>query len=64
MEENTCGECVYFFRYYIRDGRRYRPLYAGHCIYPRLKQRECGRKACIYFRSIKHHRKGPEQLER
>lgn len=64
MEENTCGGCVCFFRHYIRDGRRYRPLPFGHCIYPRLKQRECGQKACGHFRSNKHYREGPEQLER
>ena len=64
MEENTCKECVYFFCHYIREKGRYQALHCGHCIYPRLKRRESGAKACRYFRSVKHHRRGPEQLDR
>lgn len=49
--ENICKNCRYFRQHYVKFGRRYDEIYYGHCVYPRLKKRECAAKACEYFKS-------------
>lgn len=48
--EQTCGSCKHFRRHYVRLARgRYLPLSYGHCVTPRLKNREEDTKACIHW---------------
>ena len=40
LSEERCGNCKYFRQHYQRVGRgRYLPLWLGHCVHPRLKNR-------------------------
>lgn len=40
LPAERCGSCEYFYRHYGRSGRgRYAPLWCGHCVHPRLKNR-------------------------
>ena len=48
-ENNTCIDCGHYFRHYIRCGSRFRPIALGHCIYPRVKPRDCDTPACQHF---------------
>ena len=45
----TCGDCKYFRRHYIRrEDDNYFPLCYGHCVYPRLKKRRI-EEYCIHW---------------
>ena len=45
-----CGICKHFRRHYIKRGKNYYiALDMGHCIHPRLKDRECSTPACKHF---------------
>ena len=38
---SECGNCAYFRRHYILvSDTRFEPLRYGHCVFPRLKDRE------------------------
>lgn len=48
-EERVCENCKYFYQHYIRVAPyRYNPVHAGHCWYPRMKNRESS-DSCKYF---------------
>ena len=48
--EQTCGSCKHFRRHYVRQARgRYLPLIYGHCVKPRLKNREADTRACPHW---------------
>ena len=49
--DKICQNCKHFRQHYIKAGRRYQELEEGHCVYPRLKQRERRTKACGHFRA-------------
>lgn len=53
-EAKTCGGCQYFRRHYVKAGKNwYLPLDKGHCVHPRLKDREAETPACRRFRERK-----------
>lgn len=61
MEEKaTCGNCVYFVRHYIRNGRKFQPLSFGHCTYPRIKSRTDETPACDKFLPQSKYRASPK----
>lgn len=43
-----CGECRYFHRHYIWDGKRYCMTAMGHCSTPQIKARTA-KDSCGYF---------------
>lgn len=52
----TCSDCKYFLQHYIKTDmpnwmtdHGYTKANAGHCIFPRIKNREPGTLACKYF---------------
>ena len=53
---NVCKEYVHFRQHYIKFGYRYAPIHYGHCVYPRLKNREGDTAACLHFRA--RHKEG------
>ncbi|MCI9402346.1 MAG: hypothetical protein HFF04_01565 [Oscillospiraceae bacterium] len=49
-EQKTCETCRHFKRHYIHwSGKQYRPLHCGHCVHPRLKDREANTPACRHY---------------
>ena len=53
MEKPTCADCAHFRPHYIKfDEDRYDLISCGHCVYPRLKHRQCGTPACVHFKPI------------
>ncbi|MGI5894577.1 MAG: hypothetical protein ACOX6P_08300 [Candidatus Merdivicinus sp.] len=55
-QNQTCANCRYFHRHYIRSGKgRYYALLYGHCIKPRLKKRFCKDPACTYWQEVPHY---------
>ena len=52
MDEQTCGQCIYFCPHYIPwyDGK-YIEANCGHCIYARTKHRKPETKACAHFQA-------------
>lgn len=52
VPEECCGKCKYFRRHYRRSERgRYEPLWCGHCVHPRLKNRRV-EECCPHFKPI------------
>ena len=49
MEPKTCADCTHFVKHYIKMKKRYFPINAGHCTYPRLKDRTTKTPACANF---------------
>ena len=49
MLNETCKDCEYFMRHYIKRAKRYVPLIYGHCMEPRLKNRDINHPACEKF---------------
>ena len=47
-DERVCENCRYFHQHYVRDGCGFSKVFAGHCTYPRLKDRE-NSDSCDYF---------------
>ena len=46
-QEKTCGTCKHFCRHYTRRGRnQFIPIGVGHCINPRLRDKQCDTPAC------------------
>ena len=50
-EINVCQNCVHYRQHYIKAGRSYRSIRKGHCVYPRLKNRENETPACAHFKA-------------
>lgn len=48
-KETVCANCKYFTQHYIYIGG-FVPCNAGHCTYPRIKDRKPGRPGCEYFK--------------
>lgn len=49
---DMCRDCRYFMQHYIKDYSSYdgyRECFAGHCVYPRIKDRKRNTRACKYF---------------
>lgn len=39
--EETCGECLHFLRHYVQlKDASFLPTQFGHCIHPRVKERQ------------------------
>lgn len=38
-QTEACANCKYFIQHFMHDGWCFRPVYMGHCIYPRLKNK-------------------------
>ena len=50
MEDKKCKNCANFMLHYVKYSRgKYKPLYYGHCVKPRLKKRDADTKACIHW---------------
>ena len=49
MDDHTCQECAHFRRHYVKRDGVFWGLTYGHCVYPRMKKRECEVRACAYF---------------
>lgn len=47
--ENVCQNCRHFKQHYIKINRRFSAIEDGHCVYPRLKDRRPGTKACDHY---------------
>lgn len=48
--ENCCGSCTHFYMHYVRfENGRYIPIDFGHCVFPRIKDRDADTKACKYY---------------
>ena len=60
MDQNTCGNCRHFRLHYIKAGYRYAPIRYGHCVFPRLKQRNTDSAACSHFKPRKEEKNPPE----
>lgn len=53
----TCSDCIYFYQHWIPDRgvpcndsiNGFCKVNAGHCVYPRLKDRKPGAPACQYY---------------
>ena len=49
-DDKLCEQCRHFRRHYVRMGNNhYRPISAGHCTHPRLKDRRVDSPACARF---------------
>lgn len=44
--EEVCGNCKHFHYHYCGCDGRYHPLNCGHCVYPRMKNRQPGLAGC------------------
>lgn len=53
-EDHICKNCAYFRQHYVKLGWSYREIKFGHCVYPRLKIREAGAKACTHYKQREH----------
>ncbi len=43
VEQTVCGTCKHYRRHYVRyEAGRFTSLHYGHCVYPRIKQRDPG----------------------
>lgn len=42
----SCKDCKRFRQHYIKFRKRYIEIPHGHCVHPRLKDRECDTPAC------------------
>lgn len=40
--ETVCANCQHFYQHYIKNDGVYKACNAGHCCYPRLKNRRPG----------------------
>ncbi len=47
-DERVCENCKYFYQHYIKTERGFKETFAGHCFYPRMKEREAT-DSCKYF---------------
>ena len=51
MDENkTCKTCKHFIQHYIKFKKRYEEITRGHCVFPRIKNRESTPKACEHYK--------------
>jgi len=49
MNPQTCKTCTHYRQHYLYDGERCHTVNCGHCVYPRLKARAPGTKACAHY---------------
>ena len=50
MEQmKTCQTCKHFRLHYIKLGQSYVSINYGHCVHPRLKNRETDTPACNHY---------------
>lgn len=54
-KEVVCASCVHYHQHYVRYGdyAYYSACNSGHCSYPRIKLREPGHEACLYWEQAK-----------
>ena len=52
----TCRWCKHYRQYYYVEGVFYRPAHAGHCVYPRIKDRE-PTDSCKYFECVEKQKR-------
>ena len=50
---DTCAECGYLRRHYVKSGRGYAPIAQGHCVHPRLNDRTARAPPCPRFSPAK-----------
>ena len=50
QEDLICKNCAYSRQHYVKLGWSYREIKFAHCVYPRLKIREAGAKACTHYK--------------
>ena len=49
-EQKTCETCRHFRMHYVRQNKTwYMPMHEGHCVHPRLKDREANTPACRHY---------------
>lgn len=48
-EKGTCASCLYFRRYYCRNGDLYQELDFGHCCRSRRRRRKADAAACSAY---------------
>ncbi len=49
--KKTCQDCAHFYRHYVRIGKDcYSEIDHGHCVYPRIKNRDTDTPACEHFK--------------
>lgn len=49
-DEAVCANCIHYRKHYGKAGEKYFPINAGHCVYPRIKDRKPG-NTCLHFES-------------
>ncbi len=49
MNEKTCESCEHYIPHYVRIGRKFHKIDFGHCVYPRIKNRDKATKACEHY---------------
>lgn len=51
--EQVCANCRNFYQHFVysKNDRNYTAVNAGHCCYPRLKNRKPGSEGCEHFES-------------
>lgn len=49
-QDRICATCAHFMLHYIQSSGHYIPIYAGHCVYPRIKNRSCD-QTCANWKS-------------
>ncbi len=50
MQNSTCKTCNFFVQHYYKRNNRFFILYCGHCIYPRIKNRNPDTPSCNYYK--------------
>lgn len=44
----VCGTCAHYCQHYVLGGKKFVPLWYGHCVMPRLKDRDPD-ETCEYW---------------
>ena len=57
MNEATCKICQHYRVHYVKWSRSYLKLEEGHCVHPRLKNREDKTPACKHFKQVRDTKK-------
>lgn len=47
--EEICRNCEHFIVHYVKSDGSFVEIFAGHCVYPAIKDRKSDQKACKHF---------------
>lgn len=54
---NTCETCKHYTQHYIKTEYGYREIYCGHCVFPRIKNRDPYERKCSRYHEKKQNQK-------